>query len=186
MSWSVVNLPNMLSWARLGATPVSVSYILNGQLQIAFYIFVAAGITDALDGFLARRFNLVSDFGRIIDPVADKALLTATYLALAYSGYLPWWLTGLVVGRDILIVSAYGVSGLFGVKIRPAPVAMSKFNTASQIALAAGVLFRDGFGIEMWGFIDLLIWLTAATTVLSWLQYLVLWITTRGTMQRQP
>ncbi len=186
MNWSVVNLPNTLSWARLIATPVAVLYILGDELQVAFFIFVIAGITDALDGFLARRLNLVSDFGRIIDPVADKALLTATYLALAYVGYLPWWLTGLVVGRDLLIIAAYGVSGLFGVKIRPAPVAMSKFNTTCQIALAAGVLFEGGFAFTLWGMIDVLIWLTAATTVLSWVQYLVLWITTRGTMERVP
>ena len=106
MGWSVVNLPNMLSWARLAAMPLTVWCILNNQLDTAFIIFVAAGVTDALDGFLARRLDLVSDFGRVIDPVADKALLVATYVALAYSGYLPMWLAILVVGRDIAIVKA--------------------------------------------------------------------------------
>ena len=184
MGWSVVNLPNMLSWARLAAMPLSVWCILNNQLDTAFIIFVAAGVTDALDGFLARRLDLVSDFGRVIDPVADKALLVATYVALAYSGYLPVWLAVLVVGRDIAIVAAYGVSGLFGVKIRPAPVLMSKFNTACQISLAAGVLFQAGMEIDLWGIIPVLVYLTAATTTISWVQYFVLWITTRGTMQR--
>lgn len=185
MGWSIVNLPNMLSWARVAATPLAVWMIMTGDMRGAFIVFVLAGITDALDGFLARRLHLMTDFGRIIDPIADKALLTATFIALAWVGELPWWLTGLVVGRDVLIVAAWGISSLFGFRIRPAPVLISKINTGFQIALAATVLMQAGFALDIGIIITILIWLTALTTVLSWAQYFFLWITTRGTMGEQ-
>ena len=187
MGWSIVNLPNILSWARVAATPLTVWMIFNGDMRGAFVVFVLAGITDALDGFLARRLKLMTDFGRIIDPLADKALLTATFISLAWVGALPWWLTGLVVGRDVLIVAAWGISSLFGVRIRPAPVMISKINTGFQIALAAAALAQAGFGLEalyMAEIVHALIILTAVTTMLSWGQYLFLWITTRGTMEK--
>lgn len=185
MGWSIVNLPNMLSWARVAATPLTVWLILHGQVRIAFYVFIAAGVTDALDGFLARRLNLTTDFGRIIDPIADKALLTVSYLSLSYVGLLPWWLTGLVVGRDVLIVTAWAVSNLFGFRITPAPVLVSKINTGFQIGLAALVMAEAGFALDLGEFTQVVVILTAATTVASWAQYFVLWIWTRGTMEKR-
>ncbi|MDA0338415.1 MAG: CDP-alcohol phosphatidyltransferase family protein [Proteobacteria bacterium] len=184
MGWSIVNLPNMLSWARVIATPLIIWLIFNGDMREAFIVFVLAGVTDALDGFFARRLKLVTDFGRIIDPIADKALLTATYLVLAWVEELPWWLTGLVVGRDILIVAAWAVSSLFGFRISPAPVVMSKINTGFQIGLAALVLLESGFHLSLDQLVPVVIFITAITTVISWLQYLVLWIRTRGTMEK--
>jgi cardiolipin synthase len=181
----VLNLPNVLSFARLLATPLIAWLIATDRMEAAFYVFVIAGITDALDGYLARRMQLQTDMGRIIDPLADKALLAMTYVMLGYVGYLPWWIIAFVVGRDALIVLAYGISGMFGVRIKPQPVFMSKVNTALQIILAASVLLVHGYSLDAQGLITVLLYSTAATTIFSWLQYLALWLMTRGTMETQ-
>lgn len=182
---SSFNLPNALTFARLLATPLIGWLIVTRQMEIAFYVFVCAGITDALDGYLARKMKLLTDMGRIIDPMADKLLLVTTYIMLGIEGYLPWWIVGFVVGRDFLIVLAYGVSNLFGVRIKPEPVILSKVNTTLQITLAAVALLNSGYLLELNMFITLLLYATAATTVLSWLQYLTLWLVTRGTMDKK-
>jgi len=181
---SSINLPNALSFGRLLATPLIGWFIATRQMEAAFYVFVVAGLSDALDGYLARRLKMLTDMGRIIDPLADKALLVTTYIMLGMESYLPWWIVGFVVGRDVLIVLAYGVSNLFGVRIKPEPVIMSKVNTALQIILAAIALLNYGFSLEINAFLTMLLYATATTTILSWLQYLVLWLMTRGTMDK--
>ena len=180
-----VNIPNALSFARLVATPLIGWLIATRHMEAAFYVFILAGVTDALDGYLARRLNLQTDMGRIIDPLADKALLVTTYIMLGVIHYLPTWIVILVVGRDFLIVLAYGISNLFGVRIKPEPVILSKLNTTLQIALVAFVLLQSGYELAMGGFIELLLYATALTTILSWLQYLTLWLVTRGTMDKK-
>ena len=191
---SAINLPNALSWARLLATPLIAWLIAAHRLEAALYVFVAAGITDALDGYLARRLKLQTDLGRIIDPLADKALLATTYLMLGItepvglSGttYLPWWIVALVIGRDVLIVAAWGVSNMFGFRIKPEPIILSKINTALQILLAATALLYYGFALDFIEHVMLgLLWATAISTVLSWAQYLFLWLITRGTMEKR-
>jgi len=182
---SSLNLPNTLTFARLLATPLIGWFIATRQMEAAFYVFVVAGITDALDGYLARRLNLQTEMGRIIDPLADKLLLATTYIMLGLEGYFPWWIVGFVVGRDILIVLAYGVSHLFGVRINPEPVVLSKVNTALQIILAAVALLNSGYLLGIDVCITVLLYLTAVTTTLSWLQYLALWLFTRGTMDKK-
>ncbi len=182
---SAINLPNALSMGRLLATPLIGWFIATRQMEAAFYVFVCAGLSDALDGYLARRLKLLTDMGRIIDPLADKALLATTFVMLGLESFLPWWIVALVVGRDFLILLAYGVSNLFGVRIKPEPALLSKFNTALQITLAAVVLLNAGFSLEMAMFIKILLYATATTTVLSWLQYLTLWLVTRGTMDKK-
>lgn len=182
-------LPNLMSYGRLLATPFIVWMIAEGTLVWAFYVFVAAGISDALDGYLARRLNLDSDFGRIIDPVADKILLAGTYLALCLTGYLPIWIGILIFGRDLLIVVAWMASGQKGDFIRPDPLRISKFNTALQIALAAYTILSVGYGFTLLLFADItlaraLLYLVAVTTLLSGASYFVRWVTTKGTMEK--
>ena len=166
-------LPNAITLARLCAVPATVWLILQGRLDWAFWVFVAAGISDGLDGWLARRRNARSQLGAILDPIADKALLVSVYVTLAVTGVLPDWLAILVVFRDLLIVG--GVLLLYLLEEPPAirPLMISKLNTVAQIGLAAGALLLAGYG---WGdawLLDALVPVVAVTTIVSGAGYVM-------------
>src|SRR5690606_11391126 len=99
-----VNVPNIISLCWLLCVPVTVFLILNGMMLPAFWLFVAAGVSDAVDGYLAKRLGQTSTLGSYLDPIADKALLVCVYLTLGQAGHLPTWLVIMVVSRDLLIV----------------------------------------------------------------------------------
>lgn len=190
MDWGSLksNVPNLMSYGRLLATPFIIWMIAEHNMAIAFFIFVAAGISDALDGFFARRFKLVSEFGKVIDPVADKILLVSTYLGLCLTGYLPLWIGLLVLGRDLLIVTAYLASSQKEDWFLPDPLRISKLNTTVQITLAAFIMLHEGFPFPLPGLIEhlptALLYVTGATTILSGASYLVRWVSTKGTMDK--
>src|SRR3984893_15953492 len=108
-----VSIPNIITLGRILLVPFIVWAIASSQMEIAFAIFVIAGVSDAVDGFLAKRFNMASDLGALLDPLADKALLVSIYVALGIWGAVPRWIVILVVSRDIMIVTAVIVSWLF-------------------------------------------------------------------------
>ena len=170
-----VNLPNLITLARLVSVPVAIWLVLGGMYAAAFWIFVAAGLSDAIDGYIAKRFDLRTPLGAVLDPAADKALLTGLYVTLFLAGHLPGWLVSLVVLRDGLIVLGYLA---LRTRVKPndlGPLFISKVNTLMQIALVGCVLARLGAGIEAGWETLLLISAAAATTVLSGLSYLVRW-----------
>jgi len=146
------SLPNIITILRIAAVPVTVWFILEGKLNWAFWLFVAAGISDALDGAIARSFSARTRLGGYLDPVADKALLVGVFLALGWEGLVPTWLVILIVLRDIIIVG--GVTALMAMKERLAmqPLVIGKINTFLQIAVAALVLsvYGPGFGLDFW------------------------------------
>lgn len=174
-SWFTL-VPNMITLARLFAVPVVVWAIATGESGIAFALFVAAGISDAIDGFLAKRFHLETELGAYLDPIADKALLVSMYVALAIAGELPVWLTTLVVARDLLIVGAVMLAVVLGRPVRVRPIAVSKANTLVQIVLAAVVLAANAFGWELYWPTLILTLVVAALTVTSAGAYLVEWM----------
>ncbi len=171
------NVPNLLSLARILAVPVMVWLMLNGRAMGAFWVFVAAGASDALDGFVAKRFGAESELGKYLDPLADKALLVSAYLALGYLGELPLWLVIMVVFRDILIVGGAILLHTITQAMKPRPLLISKINTAAQIILAAGVLANIGFGVDGWAdvLVEVMVFAVAASTALSGLAYLEEW-----------
>ncbi len=122
--------------------PVVVWAITSGEMRIAFLLFLAAGISDAVDGFLAKRFHMASELGAYLDPLADKALIVSIYVSLGIAGALPIFLVILVVSRDIMIISAFMLSWLVGRPMPIRPLLVSKANTVAQIVLAALVLGR--------------------------------------------
>jgi cardiolipin synthase len=140
-----VSIPNIITLGRILLVPFIVWAIASNQMAIAFVIFIVAGISDAVDGFLAKRFNMASELGALLDPLADKALLVSIYVALGIWVKVPPWLVILVVSRDIMIVSAVIVSWLFGKPIPMKPLMVSKLNTVAQVAYAALVLAALGF-----------------------------------------
>jgi cardiolipin synthase (CMP-forming) len=166
-------LPNVITFARLCAVPGAVWLMLQHRLDLAFWVFVAAGLSDGIDGWLARIRNSRSALGALMDPVADKALLVSVYVTLAALGVLPDWLAILVVFRDLLIVGGVLVLYLLGQPPIIQPLWVSKLNTALQIALAAGALLLAGYRLDAGPVLDAGIWLVAATTLGSGAAYVV-------------
>jgi cardiolipin synthase (CMP-forming) len=134
------SLPNILTFFRLLATPFILFLILQNAYLSAFGVFTFAGISDWLDGYLARRWQVESTFGRLFDPVADKALMIVCFASLGFSGALPLWLIVITIGRDLLILIAALFSFFKKLKIRFEPIFISKLNTFFQILLIGTTL----------------------------------------------
>ena len=166
LSAAVITLPNIISFARLCAVPLAVWLVLHQQLAEAFWLFVAAGASDAVDGWLARRGG-GSVVGAILDPLADKALMIGMYVTLAAESVLPDWLAILVVFRDVLIIGGVLALAVMGEKVAIRPLAISKLNTALQILLVAVALFLAGFALPVPFLQPLLVWAVALTTLAS-------------------
>lgn len=171
----VINLPNILSFARLLSVPVALMLMLDGRFQLCFWIFIAAGVTDAIDGWIAKTFDARTEFGAYLDPLADKALVVSTYLMLGWLGHIPGWLVVLVVFRDMLIVGGAMVAYVILGDFRSRPLWISKVNTAVQIGLVGMVLARLGISVGHPMIDQALVYLAAATTVLSGAAYLWQW-----------
>lgn len=171
----MISLPNLVSFARLLCVPLAVWLMLDNEMFIAFWVVVGAGLSDAVDGFIAKRFNLRTELGAYLDPLADKALLVSAYLTLGYLHHIPLWLVILVVFRDLTIIGGavvvYAIAGSF--KSRPS--LLSKVNTALQIALAVMVLARLALEFDDMGLTRLLVPVVGVTTFLSGVAYLVHW-----------
>ena len=174
------NLPNIITMVRLFLVPVIVAMITGGRWIEAFIGFLLAGLSDALDGWLAKRFSLQTELGAYLDPVADKTLLVSIYIALGITGAVPPWLTILVVSRDIMIIGAILISWVLGKPVRVAPLFVSKVNTTVQIAFAAYVLAERAFGWPRGMVYDVAVAAVAALTLASAGAYLTPWIKHMG------
>ena len=172
----LVNLPNMITIARLVMVPVAVWLIADGYMAAAFCVFVAAGVSDAVDGFIAKRFDMRTELGTYLDPIADKALLVSIYVTLTVKAEIPLWLTILVVSRDLLIVGAFLLSWILDSPLEARPLMISKGNTFAQILFVILVLADLAFGLGLEVLRIALIYLVAALTVGSAAAYLVGWL----------
>jgi len=156
--------------------PLVVWAIASGAMMIAFVLFLIAGISDAVDGFLAKRFNMASELGAYLDPLADKVLLVSIYVTLGIAGTIPRWIVILVVSRDIMIVGAIMLSWVVGSPVKVKPLLVSKLNTVAQILFAGVVMAAVGFGFDAGMLIIVLMGIVAALTLLSVAAYLRDWI----------
>jgi cardiolipin synthase (CMP-forming) len=179
-----LSIPNIITLGRILLVPVIVWAIASNQMAIAFAIFIIAGVSDAVDGFLAKRFNMASELGALLDPLADKALLVSIYIALGTWGAVPRWIVILVVSRDIMIVAAVIVSWLVGKPIPMKPLMVSKLNTFAQVAFAALVLAALGFGFDPSPYEVILMVIVAVLTLLSVAFYVVEWVRHMGTIEQ--
>jgi cardiolipin synthase len=173
--WLELNLPNLITLGRLLSVPLAVWLIIEARYGVAFWIFVGAGISDALDGYIAKRFDRRTRLGALLDPIADKALLVGVYVTLGIAGQLPHWLVILVVLRDVLILGGFALIQATTAPQHLGPLFVSKVNTSVQIALVGFVLARLGLGIDEGTVTAILIAAAALTTVLSGLSYLLRW-----------
>ena len=170
------NLPNLITLARLLMTPLAVSMIVAHRFVAAFVIFVVAGVSDGVDGFIAKRFDLRTELGAYLDPLADKALLASIYITLAVIGALTPAIAILVVSRDLMILVAVVVSWLMDKPVEIRPVFISKFNTVAQIAFAALMLGARAFGFEALFLQEILGWVVAFSTLASGAVYIAQWL----------
>lgn len=171
-----MSIPNLITLGRVILVPIVFWLLLNGQLEAAFLAFVLAGISDGIDGFLAKRFGWETELGAYLDPLADKLLLVCIFVALGVTGRLPSWLVIIVVSRDLLIIIAVLLSWLLENPTPMKPLTVSKLNTTAQIILAATVLANEAYHLKLGGPILALIWLTALTTLASLVAYLRIWL----------
>jgi cardiolipin synthase (CMP-forming) len=170
-----INLPNFITLGRVFSVPVIFWLLVSGQSKAAFVIFVAAGVSDAVDGYIAKRFHWQTELGAYLDPLADKLLIVSIFIALGVRGELPLWLVLAVVSRDFLILAGVMLVWLMEHPLKIKPFIVSKFNTLSQLVLASLVLFDMAFETHLETVRSVLIWLTGVLTVLSLMAYMRAW-----------
>lgn len=171
-----MSIPNLITLARIFLVPVVVWAIASGEPRIAFWLFLLAGVSDAVDGFLARAFGMQTELGAYLDPLADKALLVSIYVSLAVVGIIPSWLAIAVVARDVMIIGAILLSVMMAQPVQIRPLLVSKVNTAAQIAFAAMVLASAAFVIPLGYAFPLGLILVGLLTALSAAAYLAEWM----------
>jgi cardiolipin synthase len=168
------HIPNALSLFRLLLIAPFLMYLINQEYIGAFYTFILAGVTDGLDGWLARHFHWQSFLGSFVDPLADKLLVASSFISLALIGSLPWWLVILVFIRDFCISMGVVVWYFFiQKKLDFEPTFLSKLNTTLQLALVVLCLFQLAYFPFPTYFINALIGVTALTTTTSFIDYLI-------------
>ena len=177
MSVQTLNIPNLITLGRVILVPFVIWLIITGNTKTAFFAFALAGFSDAVDGFLAKRYGWQTELGAFLDPLADKLLLVSIFISLGVMNQLPSWFVIAVVSRDILIVAAVLLSWVLDQPVKMKPLVISKINTAAQIILAALVLADDGFQLRFDTIRLALLWLTAALTLYSLASYLRSWLT---------
>jgi len=157
--------------------------ILDRRMEAAFWVAFAAAVSDAIDGIIAKQFNMQTTLGAFLDPIADKALLVCVYVALGHEGFLPTWLVILVVFRDALIVGGAMLFHTLTQSLEMTPLMISKVNTVFQLVLGVTVLGSEAFGLETSTIRDILIYATALTTLASGATYVVGWTRRAGEIE---
>ena len=174
-----MTVPNLITTIRIILTPIFVIYFINDQFVEALIVFVICGVSDGLDGFVARVFHQKSKLGSYLDPLADKLLLVAAFVVLAIRGFFPPWLTVLVISRDVMILFGVLVLSLIRLEFSVRPIVLSKIATCFQFASVIAVLSKDYFQYSS-EFYLYIFWATALFTVSSGLHYMHQWFKMMG------
>ena len=168
-------IPNILTLLRLAAAPILVVVLRDESYGLALAIFLLAGISDGLDGYIAKRFSCESRLGAILDPIADKVLVVSACVMLTLLGHLPFWLLVAIVFRDLLIVGGYLVLVTLHGSVQMRPSIVSKLNTVVQITLVIVVLAAQAGVVDVGVFTGMLIVVVSITTALSGAHYVWIW-----------
>lgn len=169
------DIPNLITFLRLLLVAPIVFYLLRSDYGMALVLFIVAGLSDALDGFLAKQFGWTSRLGGLLDPIADKLLLVSCYLALTWQELIPVWLTVVVIGRDLLIILGATLYQMLVERLEASPSVISKLNTLSQLLLVVAVLFHYGAHILPANWLTILTYSVLATTLISGADYVWTW-----------
>lgn len=175
-----MTIPNLITIGRFLLVPFVIYALLTGEVGWALAGFVVAGISDGVDGFIARQFDQRSELGAYLDPMADKLLLVSVFVMLGYMGELPVWLVVAAVSRDALIVAAVLLSTIMGHPVAMKPLFVSKANTAAQIVLAGIALAELAFETAFGPLRPLLVYASGLLTAASAGAYLVQWLRHMG------
>jgi cardiolipin synthase len=171
----LAHLPNLLTILRLAAAPVLILLLKDRQFEAALIVILLAGISDGLDGFIAKRFQVQSELGAVLDPLADKILLISSFVMLGLLELIPFWLLVAVVFRDFLIVSGYLAVVLLYGSAKMQPSGISRINTVLQIALVIAVLLREVAEWPAPWLVQILIAVVLVTTLASGIHYVWVW-----------
>lgn len=171
LSW----LPNAISLLRIALIPPILIFMLDGEYGWALGLFVLAGFSDGLDGYLAVRFGWSSRLGGLLDPAADKMLITGMFITLAYTQQIPVWLAAIVILRDVVIVAGAMAYNFIVKPVPGEPTRISKLNTALQMLFVLFVLSRAGFNWPDKITITILGASILATVVISGVDYVWSW-----------
>ena len=174
MKSSLRHLPNLISAARILLVGPIVWALLQREFALAIWLFLIAGASDGLDGFLAKRYGWSSRLGGILDALADKLLLVSTFVCLWWLGIFPWWLVLAVLARDLVIVTGALIYNYRIEAVQPEPSMISKLNTLLQIALAAAGVIGQVVGVPEW-LMHALIWSVMVTILWSGAGYVLEW-----------
>lgn len=165
------HLPNLICLVRIALVWPIAAALHAGEQLAALSLFVAAAVSDGLDGYLAKRFGWTSDLGKFLDPLADKLLLVTVFVESAWLGLIPWWLTAAVVARDVMIGLGALVFRLWFGPLRGRPTIVSKINTAAQLLYVMLVMLNAATGVPPRDMLEACALITLATTVISGLYY---------------
>lgn len=173
------SLPNIISILRILLVVPTVYFLFEHQYTSALLVFIVAGLSDGLDGFLARRFGWITRLGSFLDPMGDKLLMTASYFMLGYLGHLPVWLVALVIGRDLVIVLGALAYRLLVQDITMQPLIISKINTACQIFLVLLMIYDlstipGAAHVPAWASLSM-VYVVTVTTIMSGISYIFIW-----------
>lgn len=166
-------IPNAITIARMVAALPLLYFLIKGEDQIAFWIAMFAGLSDSIDGYLAKKFDWRTALGGLLDPIADKLLLSVCFIGLAWQQAIPLWLCALVLGRDVVIVTGAWVWWKTIGPFKPKPSLISKLTTFFQIVYVASLMANLAFAIFPVMFVQLLLWLVVAFTISSGLDYFI-------------
>lgn len=168
------DIPNIISLMRI-ILVVPIAYFLwNQNYLTALILFLVGGLSDGLDGFLARRYKWQTELGVILDPMGDKLMMLTAYLLLGWHHLLAWWLVGLVIFRDIIIVAGTLLYKKFIGNAKLKPLFISKLNTVFQIILVLIIMFSQVVNLNTL-IVDGIFWLVVATTLMSGYAYINEW-----------
>ncbi len=175
LPFSARDIPNIISVLRIFLTIPVMFFLLQQQYTLALILFAVAGISDGLDGFLAKHFGWESRLGGLLDPLADKALLVTSFLVLGATGLIPVWLVVLAVCRDLVIIGGALYYNFAVEEVQPTPTLISKLNTVLQILLVILVTMHAGpFPLPLW-WLEILQWAVLGTLLGSGGHYVFAW-----------
>lgn len=166
-----MNLPNYITLARIVMVPFFVGLMIYHHYRIATVVFLAACVTDALDGLIARLKDQRTDLGAFLDPIADKLLIVSAFVTLVLYGILPVWLVMTVVSRDVILVLGSMVIYYMGYEYKVRPSIIGKATTFLQLIVVTLSLILNIYGIKT-HLMQILFWVTAGFTIASGVQYI--------------
>jgi cardiolipin synthase len=166
------HLPNLICLVRIALVWPTVDALQSGNYWTALILLAVCAVSDGVDGWLAKRFNWTSQLGKFLDPLADKLLLVALFLTATWVNLVPWWLTAVVVARDVLIGSGAVVYHFWFGPLHGRPTIVSKINTGMQLAVALAAILGAATGLPTPEMVTALAFLTLITTIVSGADYL--------------